>query len=141
MPQQHRIDHADNDNINDKRRSDSWRRQKLFRLRPCAKNREHEGDKEIDLDREKAEVIDEIPRERQVFDERVLNIEVELYCEAKPSKASDNRRAAPLPIKRERHIAGHFRFVNTLHFIILHHSDSVTLITYGCCLGFCKTGR
>src|ERR1700732_4418606 len=82
MPQQHRIDHADNDNINDKRRSDAWRGQKLFHLRPCAKNREHEGDKEIDLDREKAEVIGEVPRERQVFDERVLNIEIELHWPA-----------------------------------------------------------
>src|ERR1700731_4680820 len=115
MPQQHRIDHADNDNINNKRRSDAWRGQELFPLRPCARNREHEGDKEIDLDREKAEVIGEIPRERQVFDERVLNIEVELHSDAKPSKASDSRRAAALPIKRERHIAGHFRFANTLH--------------------------
>src|SRR5437588_12908589 len=106
MPQQHRIDHADNDNINDKRRRDAWRGQKLFRLRPCAKNREHDGDKKIDLDREKAEVIDEIPRERQVFGERVLNIEVELHSDAKPSKAGDNRRAAALPIKWERHIAG-----------------------------------
>src|ERR1700736_3552979 len=139
MPQKHRIDHADYDNINDKRRSDAWRGQKLLPLRPCAINREREGDKEIGLDREKAEVIDEMPRE--VFDERVLNIEVELHAQAKPSKARDNRRAAALPIKRERHIAEHFRFANTPHFTILHHSDSGTVITYGRFLGFCKTGQ
>src|SRR6202035_2834120 len=99
MPQKHRIDHADYDNINDKRRSDAWAGQKLLRLRPCATNREHEGDKEIGLDREKAEVIDDMPRDRQIFDERVLNIEVKLHAQAKPSKARDNRRATALPTK------------------------------------------
>src|SRR5208282_543581 len=122
MPQQQLIDHADNDNIDNKCRDEACPGQISFRLWLCAKNRENERDENIGLDREVAEEIDNTAGNRLVLDERLLNVEIELHSQARPRQASDHSRAAALQIERLRRLARRLRF--DLHLVFLPYIDS-----------------